>query len=114
METNKLKILGKINTQRCSVTLRTTWSSTKLLLCVFHFLQSTWRWLWDSKNKIELCDRKPLMKLMQKLVFAENELELNAVFSELKDDQAAKKYKKTTKIQCSGSQNGLYVFENVC
>ena len=33
------------------------------------------------------------MKLIQKLVFAENELELNAVFSELKDDQAAKKYK---------------------
>lgn len=73
--------------------LRTTWSSTKLLLCVFHFLQSTWRWLWDSKNKIELSDRKRLMKLIQKLVFAENELELNAVFSELKDDQAAKKYK---------------------
>ena len=73
--------------------LRTTWKSTKLLLCVFHFLQATWRWLWDSKNKIELCDRKALMKFIQNMVFAESELDLNTIFAGLKDDQTAKKYK---------------------
>ena len=30
--------------------LKRTWSSTKLFLCVFHFLQSMWRWLWNSKK----------------------------------------------------------------
>ena len=73
--------------------LNTTWCSTKLLLCIFHFLQAAWRWLWESKNKIELCDRKSLMKLLQNLVFAETENELNKLFAQLHEDQTAKKYK---------------------
>ena len=29
--------------------LNKTWPSAKLFLCVFHFLQSMWQWLWTAK-----------------------------------------------------------------
>ena len=32
--------------------LRRVWPSTKLYLCIFHFLQSMWRWLLNNDNKV--------------------------------------------------------------
>ena len=41
-----------------------------LILCIFHFLQATCRWLVDSKHSILKNDRQQLMSIMQDLVFA--------------------------------------------
>ena len=87
--------------------LRTAWSSIKLLLCVFHFLKATWRWLWDSKNKMELCDRKALMKFIQGLVFAKSEQELTTLFAKIEEDHTAKKYTNFVRY----TKN---VFKNIC
>ena len=37
--------------------LRVHWQQATLLLCIFHFLQATWRWLLDSKHSILKDDR---------------------------------------------------------
>ena len=31
-------------------TIRMKWTNIVLLLCIFHYLQATWRRLWDSKT----------------------------------------------------------------
>ena len=43
-------------------TLASIWPASKEFLCIFHILQAMWRWLWNAKNEVKLCDRKPLMK----------------------------------------------------
>ena len=50
--------------------LQRTWPKSTLYLCIFHFLQTMWRWLWNSNNKIQKDDRQYLMKLIRRLVYA--------------------------------------------
>ena len=38
--------------------LQNQWPDSTQLLCIFHFLQAMWRWLWDSKHEIKKDDRK--------------------------------------------------------
>ena len=38
--------------------LKNTWPAAKLYLCVFHFLQSMWRWLTCSQNGIVRDERQ--------------------------------------------------------
>ena len=37
--------------------LRATWPQATLFLCSFHFLQSTWQWLWNSTSEVDRNDR---------------------------------------------------------
>ena len=37
--------------------LRSQWKHAALLLCIFHFMQATWRWLLDSKHSVSKDDR---------------------------------------------------------
>lgn len=61
--------------------LATVWPNSKLYLSVFHILQASWRWLWNAKNNVRACDRKTLINIMKRLVYAsskesfENELD---------------------------------------
>ena len=48
--------------------LRKVWPTTKLYLCIFHFLQSMWRWLLSTDNKIHKDKRQYLMNQVWKLV----------------------------------------------
>ena len=57
--------------------LQGTWPISTLYLCVFHFLQSMWRWLLSSDNKIDKHHRQSLMELVRKLTYAKTENELN-------------------------------------
>ncbi|CAG8828677.1 17452_t:CDS:2, partial [Cetraspora pellucida] len=34
--------------------LYNTWKNATLLLCVFHFLQAMWQWLWDGKHEARI------------------------------------------------------------
>ena len=84
-----------IRTDDCSPEregLNKTWPSAKLFLCVFHFLQSTWRWLWNSKNSIDKDDKQYLMECVRKLVYADNTDKLEAMYQRLKEDAAIQKY----------------------
>ena len=42
--------------------LRRTWPNAAMYLCIFHFLQSMWRWLLNSSNKIKIQHRQYLMQ----------------------------------------------------
>ena len=57
--------------------LKTMWPSSTQLLCIFHFLQRSWTWLWEGKNKIYKDDRAVLINLVKTLVYAPSEILLN-------------------------------------
>ncbi|KAK3920160.1 Chromosome partition protein Smc [Frankliniella fusca] len=51
-------------------TLRALFPDAWLLLCIFHVLQAVWRWLLDSKHKVEMRDRPVLYDLFKDLLNA--------------------------------------------
>ena len=65
--------------------LASVWPQSRLLLCTFHVLQATWRWLWASQHRIELKERPHLLKLLRGLMYASTENE----FIELRDNLEA-------------------------
>ncbi len=60
--------------------LKSTWLHSTQLLCIFHYLQSWWRWLWNSERSIENADRQPLVR---KLVYTTDEAHLVKQYSDL-------------------------------
>ena len=72
--------------------LRRTWPNSSMYLCVFHFLQSMWRWQLNSKNKINIQHRQYLMQLMRNIVYAKTEENLDHKYELLKQDPTAKLY----------------------
>lgn len=50
--------------------LSQVWPLSKNFLCVFHVLQSIWRWLWNSKNEIPKEHRSTLMLFFQNILYA--------------------------------------------
>ena len=74
--------------------LHSVWPQTKLLLCVFHFLQRNWTWLHDGTNQITNEDRKTLIRRVKSLVYADNEEKLLHLYSEFVNSDLGKKYPK--------------------
>ena len=72
--------------------LRSQWKHAALLLCIFHFMQATWRWLLDSKHSISKDDRQHLMTIMQDLVFAKQHEEFQEIIQLLPSDSILQKY----------------------
>jgi hypothetical protein len=72
--------------------LHSTWNKTRLLLCIFHFLQRRWTWMHDSKNRIGHRDRITLINVVKSMVYSKSEIELNTIYSQLKSHEVAKKY----------------------
>lgn len=56
------------------------WPKSNTLLCTFHVLQAVWRWLWDSAHKIPIEKRKPLMKLFQNILYADNMIDVENAY----------------------------------
>ncbi|CAG8545287.1 5973_t:CDS:2, partial [Scutellospora calospora] len=56
--------------------LRHCWNQAKIFLCVFHILQSFWRWLWNTSHHIHKDDRLLIMRYMKSMVYASTETEL--------------------------------------
>ena len=52
------------------------WPKTELYLCVFHYLQSWWTWLWDSKHSIRKDHRPAIMQIIKTLVFTKSQEDL--------------------------------------
>ncbi|CAG8799654.1 7330_t:CDS:2, partial [Cetraspora pellucida] len=72
--------------------LHNTWNKATLLLCVFHFLQAMWRWLWDGKNSINIDDRVIIIGCLKKIVFAKTESKLEEEYRALIINQVYLKY----------------------
>ena len=70
--------------------LNKTWPSAKLFLCVFHFLKSMWRWLW---NQIDKDNKQYVTECVRKLVYAENTDKLEAMYiPKVKEDAVIQMY----------------------
>lgn len=72
--------------------LEAVWPKSKQLLCVFHFLQRRWTWLYEGKNRISHQDRPTLLNLVKTLVYAKSELILKMKFEEFTKHPLVKKY----------------------
>jgi len=72
--------------------LKSVFTQSELLLCLFHVTQAMWRWLWTSKNLILKDDRKELMTFFQAIVYAESINTCEIKFTELTQDKNVKKY----------------------
>jgi SWIM zinc finger len=77
--------------------LKSTWPQSVILLCIFHLLQSVWRWLWDSSNKILKEDRPNLMSQFRKVVYASNQIDFDELTKNLLESPLTKKYTKFEK-----------------
>ena len=77
--------------------LHGAWPSSRLLLCVFHFLQQQWTWLHDGSNCIANGDRKVLIKYVKNLVYAESEECLIREYTKVVSSEVTKKYPKFLK-----------------
>ena len=72
--------------------IASVWPLSRLLLCTFHVLQATWRWLWASQHRIELKDRPHLLKLLRGLMYAPTENDFNELRDDLEEDDVLEKY----------------------
>ena len=72
--------------------LKKMWPKSTQLLCLFHFLQRRWTWLWEGKNKIQHSDRATLIGLAKKIVYASTEQQFQQHVQELKKNSTALKY----------------------
>jgi hypothetical protein len=66
--------------------LELCWPKGIRLLCTFHILQAFWRWLYDSKHRINKEDRMPIMKKMKEIVYALSASNMNTCYNELKQN----------------------------
>ena len=60
--------------------LAINWPQSRQILCIFHMLQQVWRWLHDSKNKINKFDRPKLLIRFKEILYAESSVEFEEMF----------------------------------
>ena len=70
--------------------LRNVWPNARQLLCLFHYLQRWWKWLWEAKQGINIDDRKIIMEFVRKLVHAETPEDLRKLISDERKDTTSK------------------------
>ena len=68
------------------------WPQPILLLCILHVLKAVWKWLCEAKNDIHLYDRPTLNGLVRKILYAENENDLEDAYAELMTSHITEKY----------------------
>ncbi|XP_041469625.1 uncharacterized protein LOC121419295 isoform X4 [Lytechinus variegatus] len=69
--------------------------ASQTLLCVFHVLQATWRWLWNGKNQIPKEQRPNHLQHLKRLIYACTEEELEELYQEsLQDTTLSDKFKE--------------------
>jgi len=65
-----------------------------LLLCIFHILQATWRYLWDSHHGVPLCHRQILYSIIKKMVYSKSSDELENTFENAFKNEFVVQYPK--------------------
>jgi len=75
--------------------LKQVFPKSKQLLCIFHFLQAMWRWLWNAKNGIsDKLERQILMQAVSSILYAETEDAMEDSYEKLVNGPYAEKYPK--------------------
>lgn len=64
--------------------LELCWPQGIRLLCTFHVLQAFWRWLYDSKHRINKEDRTIIMEKMKRILFTSSITEMEMHYNEFK------------------------------
>ena len=72
--------------------LQHVWPESRLLLCHFHLLQATWRWIHAGDHHIQDCDRQQLLQLFKAVVYASTSEQYAEARQNLYDDETIKKY----------------------
>ena len=67
--------------------LQIVWPIAQLHLCVSHFLQSMWHWLWSDKSRVTGNDRVTCMLLIKCLLYSSSEQALMNVKAEIESSQ---------------------------
>ena len=83
-----------IMTANCSElrdALRIVWPESRLL-CIFHLMQQTWRWLHEKKNSIRKDHRPEILKLVKAIVYASNEDDVSEKTEQLLEDSLLEIY----------------------
>lgn len=60
--------------------IRKAFSATTPVLCVFHVLQATWRWLWNTTHKVPKEQRAHHLHHMKQMVYAESKEEVQSCY----------------------------------
>ena len=66
--------------------IRHVFPASQCLLCVFHVLQATWRWLWNGKNQIPKEQRPNHLQHLKRLVYAGTVEELEQLYQQSLED----------------------------
>ena len=80
------------NCHELRVSLKEVWPNAVPLLCIFHVLQQVWRWLHEKKNGINMEDRRHLLLAFKKILYAENEDDVQNYFDDLISCDTASEY----------------------
>ncbi|XP_050295894.1 uncharacterized protein LOC126735849 isoform X2 [Anthonomus grandis grandis] len=72
--------------------LQKAFTNSALLLCLFHVMQTVWRWLWNSEHKIAKEDRRTLMLYFRDILYAKEEIDCELFKQALCESEIAKKY----------------------
>lgn len=65
-----------------------------LLLCIFHVLQATWRYLWDSNHGVILKHRQILYNEIKHMMYSKSNEELELLYTKVIQNNLTKKYPK--------------------
>ena len=74
--------------------LSATWPESEQMICIFHVLQSLWRWLWNSSNGVKKEDRPILMREFQAVLYCRVPETALEKLTEASSSPTAKKYPK--------------------
>ena len=72
--------------------LHSVFPESILLLCIFHVLQATWRYLWDSNHGVPLHHRYTLYSIIKEMIYSKNEEELASTFNKALQQTLVKTY----------------------
>ena len=65
------------------------WPYSRLLLCIFHYLQAWWRWLWGKENAIDKEDRIPIMNCIKRLLYSESPEEYDKMYKDMLENESS-------------------------
>lgn len=74
------------------LSLRQSFPNSKLILCIFHVLQATWRYIWDAKTAVHKDDRVELFSFVKSLVYSKTVDELSEKYNGALTSPTVQKY----------------------
>ncbi|KAL5238076.1 hypothetical protein ACI65C_005486 [Semiaphis heraclei] len=63
--------------------LHDVFPQSTLLLCIFHVLQATWGYLWNSSHGVPLCHRQVLYSKVKEMLYSKSKDQLESTFNNI-------------------------------